>query len=69
MVSWDLANFKERAILDDNVIHMERLEVGEINRERYEVSGVFRLVELEKIRSVGVVIARPAEFIQSLFKV
>lgn len=69
MVSWDLANFKERAILDDNVIHMERLEVGEFNRERYEVSGVFRLVELEKIRLVGVVIARPAEFIQSLFKV
>lgn len=65
MLRGELTNFKERAILDNNVIHMERLEVGEIYWKRYEVSAVFRLVELEKIRLVGVAVARPAEFGES----
>lgn len=36
-----IADFEERAILDDDVEHMEDLKVGEIFGERDQVGGVF----------------------------
>lgn len=49
---------------------MNRPEVGKISGQRYEMSRVLRLVELqEPVRGAAVVmVARPAEFSESLLE-
>lgn len=63
-----ISNFKERSILHDNIIHMERFEAVEILRKRNEMRRVVRLVKLEKVGLAGVIVSTPAEFRESLLK-
>lgn len=65
-----ITNFKKGSILDDDVVHMEGLEVIKVRRERDEVSRVLGAVELHEVRSeewVGLV-ASPSEFSESLLE-
>lgn len=63
-----ISNFKERSILHDNIIHVERFEAIEISRKRNEMGRVVRLVKLQKVGLVGVIVASPAKFCQSLLE-
>ncbi|KAA8543870.1 hypothetical protein F0562_021953 [Nyssa sinensis] len=68
ILSRGIADCKVIAVLDDDIVHVDGLEVGEVFRERNEMVGFFGSVELEKVRPVGVVVAGPAELGESLLE-
>lgn len=64
---------EEGAVLDDDIVHVEGLEIGEVFREGDEVGGVIGAVELEELRRrrrlvVWVTITPPTELNQPPLK-
>ena len=65
----EITNFKEGSILDNNIIHMNGLEVGEAFRQRNEMVGVVGPVELEQLGLSRVVVPGPSKLTQSSLQV
>lgn len=68
MLRSGVTNLKERAVLDDDVVHVEVLKVGEVSGEGDEVGGGVRAMELDEVRLVRVRVASPTEFGESLLE-
>nr|GMD17433.1 MutL-like protein 1 [Ipomoea batatas] len=61
----EITYLEEGAVLDDDIVHVEGLQIGEAFREGDEVGGVVGAVELDELRRrCPVVIAPPTELNQ-----
>lgn len=63
-----VTNLEEGAVLDDNVVHMEGADAGEVAGQGDEVGWVIRAVELQEVRSERIRVAGPAQLSQSLLQ-
>lgn len=59
-----VTDLEERAVLDDDVVHVSSPEVGKVSGEGNEVGGVVGTVELEELRLGRAGVAAPSELIQ-----